>query len=182
MAKKAKNNKNLIIGICAGVLVIAVIIVCVVLAINNTKKLDDSYFVSDDTKYVLDVSTSVVDAEDEEYTPVKAYAVYTYSGDEITGMTTYFEFADEATAKAALGTFEEEMKEGGGESVKSISVNGKYIVAEMTEDNYADLTASDVKQEIELMEMFKNMNFNDTDDEDIVDVEDEDYYELDEEE
>ena len=168
MAEKAKkDNKNLIIGICAAVVVVIVIVIAAIFAIGGgTAKLDDSYFVSDDTKYVLTVDTEDPEADSEEYVPIKTHVVYTYSGDTITGMTTYAEYADETTAKAAYEAYKSANQEG----VKSMSVNGKYLVVEMTEDNYADLTASNVKKQIELMETFKNTNLNDQTDEDHVEV------------
>ena len=160
MAEKAKkDNKNLIIGICAGVLVIAVIIVAIIFATKGTTNLSDAYFVSDDTKYVLTVDGSEIEEDEESaFTPVKTHVVYYYSGDTITGMTTYMEFADEATAKTALEAYKSIDDQTG---VKNISANGKYVVVEMTEDQYADITASDVKQQIEFMEMLKGMDLSD---------------------
>lgn len=153
-AKKKKNNKNLIIGICAGVLVIAVIVVAIIFATKGTTNLNDAYFVSDDTKYVLTVNSDELDEEKTEVTPIKTHLVYYYSGDAITGMITYMEFADEATAKSAIEAYKSIDQTG----VKNIYTNGKYIVVEMTEDQYADITASDVKQQIEFMEMVKGMD------------------------
>lgn len=160
MAEKAKkkNNKNLIIGICAGVLIIAVIVVAIIFATKGTTSLNDAYFVSDDTKYVLTVNSDDLDEEKTEITPIKTHLVYYYSGDAITGMTTYMEFADEATAKSAIEAYKSIDQTG----VKSIYTNGKYIVVEMTEDQYAGVTASDVKQQIEFMEMIKGMDLSET--------------------
>ena len=161
MAEKAKkDNKNLIIGICVAVLAIAVIVVAVVLATKGTTKLSDAYFKSDDTKYVLTIDGDQMDIEDaDEYEPVKTHIVYYYSGDTVNGMTTYMEFADESTAKTALEAYKSVDQEG----IKNLSVNGKYLVIEMTEDQYADMTASDVKQQIEFMEMLESMDSDDTD-------------------
>ena len=73
MAEKAKkNNKNLIIGICAGVLVIAVVIVAVIFATKSS--LNDAYFVSDDSKYVLTVDRDILETEDKENSP-RSYRV-----------------------------------------------------------------------------------------------------------
>ena len=112
MAEKAqKNNKNLIIGICACVLVVAAIVVAVIFATkggtgtNSLANLSDSYFVSDDTKYVLTVDNDGSD-EDEEFSTIKTHLVYTYSGDTITGMITYMEFTDANTAKSALEVYQ----------------------------------------------------------------------------
>lgn len=178
MAEKAKkDNKNLIIGICAAVLVVVVIVVAVVFATKGTSTLSDAYFVSDDTKYVITVDGDEIDAEDEEFVPVKTHVVYTYSGDTITGMTTYMEFADEATAKAALASYQEayadvDPSESG---VASMSTNGKYLVVVATEDQYADTTVSDIKQYVEFMEMMENSDTEDTEDTEVdANIEEED--------
>lgn len=159
MAETAKkDNKNLIFGICAAVLVVVVIVVAAIFATRGSSpKLSDDYFVSDDTKYVLTVDGDEAYEEDEEFAPVKTHVVYNYSGDTITGVTTYMEYTDEATAKTVYDVYKNEEQDG----VKSVSLNGKYLVVEMTEDQYADITASDVKQQIEFMEMLKNIDSSD---------------------
>lgn len=165
MAEKAKkNNKNLIIGICVGVLLIAIVAVAIFFATKGgtgigTANLSDAYFVSDDTKYVLTMDGD--SSEEEEPSPVKTHLVYTYSGDTITGMTTYMEFTDAATAKSALEVYKSMEDQTG---VKNLSVNGKYVVVEMTEDQYNNMTASDVKEQIDFMEMLKNADLNDIND------------------
>ena len=157
MANKAKkkDNKNLIIGICVAVVAVVAIVLAVVFLVKGNNAISDDYFKSDDTKYVLTVDTETMDldTESEEYVPVKTHIVYTYSGDEITGMKTYVEYADAATAQKAF----DEMKAAGEEDVERAEVNGKYIVLTNEESDYEDMTASDVKQQIEFMEMLKNM-------------------------
>ena len=160
MAEKAKkNNKNLIIGICTGVLIIAIIIVAVIFATKSS--LNDSYFVSDGSKYVLTVDRDMLETEDKENSPIKTHIVYYYSGDAITGVTTYMEFDNDATAKAALDLYKNADQTG----VKSLKTDGKYLVVEMTEDQYKDLTVSDVKQQVEFMEMLKKSGTNNPDSE-----------------
>ena len=160
MAEKAKkNNKNLIIGICTGVLIIAIIIVAVIFATKSS--LNDSYFVSDGSKYVLTVDRDMLETEDKENSPIKTHIVYYYSGDAITGVTTYMEFDNDTTAKAALDLYKNADQTG----VKSLKTDGKYLVVEMTEDQYKDLTASDVKQQVEFMEMLKKSGTNNPDSE-----------------
>lgn len=158
MAEKAKkNNKNLIIGICTGVLIIAVVIVAVIFVTKSS--LNDSYFVSDGSKYVLTVGRDMLETEDKENSPIKTHIVYYYSGDAITGVTTYMEFDNDATAKAALDLYKNADQTG----VKSLKTDGKYLVVEMTEDQYKDLTVSDVKQQVEFMEMLKKSDTNNSD-------------------
>lgn len=163
MAGKAKtkstnNNKNIIIGICVAVVVIAVVAIAIFFA-TRKPQINDAYFVSDGSKYVITVDGDAFDSsEDVKYTPVKTRIVYTYSGDNITGMFTYAEFKDEATAKAALEEYKTESQEG----IKSLSVNGKYVVAEMKEDQYSDMTASELKQYIDFIENVDTTNSQDS--------------------
>ena len=92
MAEKAKkkNNKNLIIGICAGVLVIAVVVVAIIFATKGTTPaINDAYFVSDGTKYVITLDEDEIESEDEEATPVKTHIVYTHASESgIASMST----------------------------------------------------------------------------------------------
>ena len=166
-SKKAqKTNKNLIIGICAAVAAVVVIVVAVVL-LNKGSTIDDSYFVSDGTKYVLtvDLSDSTTDTEDEDenYAPEKMHSVYTYEGDTVTGLKTYYEYSDAASAKAAYDAMLAEISDGNESELGSIEVTGKYLVIIADAEDYADMTVSDVKEQIEFMEMLQNMNLDDND-------------------
>lgn len=156
--KKAKNkggNKNIIIGACCAVVVVVIIIVAIVLATTGGGGLNDSYFVSDGSKYVLTVESEdmVIDEDEEAYAPVKTHLVYTYSGDEITGLKAYYEYADAASAKAAYDYILSS-----GEETGEVAIDGKYVIITAAPEEYEGLTASDVKQQVEFMEMMKNMN------------------------
>lgn len=162
-AKKSnKDNKNMIIGICAGVAAIVVIVVLVVVLVARGGGISDDYFKSDDTKYVLTVETdeSTLNDDEKAYAPVKTHVVYTYSGDEITGMKTYAEYKDSASAKKAYDL----MKEADASSVEGAVIDGKYIVATGTAESYEGMTASDVKSYIEFMDSLQNMNLDDVTD------------------
>ena len=157
MANKAKKeNKNMIIGgICAAVVVVVIIVVAVLLATNGNK-LNDSYFQSDDTKYVLTVESELTgDEEEDVYTPVKTHIVYTYSGDEVTGMKTYGECADASSAQKAFDAIKES-----GEDMTNYALDGKYIIVTATPDQYEGMTASDVKSQIEFYESLQNMTLD----------------------
>ena len=162
MAEKAKkskkDNKNLIIGCCSAIVLVIAIIITVVLVTNNNS-LNDNYFVSDGTKYVLTVEADETDEEDE-YAPLKTHLVYTYEGDAITGMKTYYVYADNASAQKAYDA----LKEAVGEEANTMELNGKYIIIAADEESYKDLKASDVKQQIEFMESLKNMNLEEGED------------------
>ena len=162
--KSKKNNKNLIIGICCALALVIIVIVAIVL-INQNKGISDSYFVSDGSKYVLTIESddqSTLETDSDENTPLKTHLVYTYEGDTITGLKSYYEYADANAAKSAL----EAIKESLADSEESIQIeqNGKYLIVTAEEDAYKDMTASDVKQQIEFMEMLKNMSSDDLSD------------------
>ena len=157
MANKArKDNKNAIIGgVCAAIVVVVIIVVAVVLA-TRANQLNDGYFVSDGSKYVLTIENEVTDDEQNgAVNPVKTHIVYTYSGDQITGLKTYGEFKDGDTAQKAFNAIKD-----AGEDMSKYVVDGKYIIVTATEDQYKDMTASDVKAQIEFMENLKNQNQN----------------------
>ena len=177
---KKKDNKNLIIGVCVAVVALIIVIVAIVMLGRGKVALNDDYFKSDDTKYVLTVDTGSmdIDTEGEEYVPVKTHVVYTYSGDEITGMKSYAEYADAATAEKAFN----QLKESDEEEAKNAELNGKYIVITHDASDYEGMTASDVKERIELMELFQNMDTDSDEDEDIDIDEDIDEEEEEEEE
>jgi len=149
--KKAEKKKGLIAGICIAVVVIAVAIIAVVV-VNLNKGLNDSYFVSDGTKYVLTIDTDETLLTDESQ-PIKTHLVYTYSGDEITGLKTYSVYKDSEAAQKAYKTFAEM-----GENMTNFTVDGKYLIMTATADQYNGITASDVKAQIEYFESLKKMN------------------------
>ena len=178
MAKKAdKKNKNLIIGICSAVVIVVVIVViAVVLATRGGNvALNDKYFVSDDTKYVLTLEGDEISL-DEEYAPLKTHLVYYYSDDTVTGLKAYYEYADEASAKTAYNAIKEDAETS--ESYKEIALDGKYLILTANESEYADMTKSDVEEQIKFMEMLKNMDLDKEGD----DVIEEDTVEVNEEE
>ena len=165
MAEKAKNNKSIIIGICVAALVIIAIIIAIVL-INKNQTINDAYFKSDDTKYVLTLDADDYDSdEDQEHAPLKTHTVYYYKGNEITDLKTYLEYTDNDAAKAAL----DYVTTNESDNYKEITVNGKYLILTSNDVAYEGVTADEVKQQIEFIESLKNFNFG-TEDEDIDDT------------
>lgn len=152
MAEKAKkSNKNLIIGICAAVVAVVVIVVAAILATRGgTAKIDDSYFVTDDTKYVV-----TMEGDEEEGSATKVYYVFNHSGDKITGAAMYAKFENEDAAKAAFEEYKAE-----NEDTTNVSVNGKYFIIKSEANEFEDYTLEDIKS--------------------IYEDEDEDYVEVDE--
>jgi hypothetical protein len=88
---------------------------------------DDIELYSDDTKYVFEMGNT-------------KYIFY-YSGDEITGYTTYTEYEDAETANAVYSLLKKEDLTG----VDKYYTKGKYIVYELNKSEYEDMKASDIK-------------------------------------
>lgn len=165
--KTKKDNKGTLVGICVGCIALVVVIVLAVVLATKNQGINDSYFVSDDTKYVITIDSDEVDGEEEAYTPIKTHIVYTYEGDKVTGLKSYYEYKDASAAKTAL-----EAMKATGEDLGDIALDGKYIVMTASEEDYKDLTTSDVKQQIEFMESLKNMNLDEVEgEEDVEEVE-----------
>ena len=142
--KKIANKKPLIIGICLALALI--IIVSIILLITQNKPLDDSYFVSDNTKYVLTLGENDVSMNDEKYNPIKTHLVYRYSGEDITDLKAYYQYQDKEAAKAAYDYFKSNTEDG---TFKDITINGNYVILTAIDSEYDNLTASDVKGQIE---------------------------------
>lgn len=149
--KRNTNRRNLIIGGCIAAVAAIIVIVVVVIA-NIPKPIDDSFFVSDGTKYVLNLDSDYVEIEDE-YAPVKSHLVYFYSGDDVTSLKIYYEYA---TAEDAASAYEQIASENDG-AYQSVYRDGKYVVLVANEADYEELRASDIKQQIEFMDLINRM-------------------------
>ena len=176
MAKKSSKsnkdkNRNKIIGAIVCVVALIVVAVVVVLLATRNKGIDDSFFVSDNTKYVATLGGDMLGVSDDEGdAPLKAHVVYFYSGDNVTDMKSYYEFADEDTARK----FYEIVKSEDGESADSYELNGKYVILTADASAYEGMTAADAKEQIEFMELLKNMGSGGSTEEDNGTIEDSD--------
>lgn len=156
VSKPKKKTKKLVAGICITTLAAIVVVVAIIFATKSTAQINDSYFVSNDKQYVLNVTSDMMEFENTEYAPVITHIVYKYSGDKITDITSYLEFNDESTASSLLPKYKEIYDASDYSGIKSISANGKYIVVVTAEDQYSDMSASQIKQEIDSIESLKN--------------------------
>lgn len=116
----------------------------------NDSNIDDSYFVSDDTKYVLTIDGDFFDGEEGDApSAVKMYVVFGYSGDTITSAILYQEYDSEAVAQIAYNYYKtQDMYD----EVENVYVDGRYLVAEMPREYYEDMSVDEIKEQIELME------------------------------
>ena len=148
-AKSNKSNasKFAIFGI--SIAAVIAIIIGIVVAIKANPTINDDYFVSDGSKYVINMS---MDDESSDEGIVGMHIVYYYSGDTVTGAKSFYEFKDEATAKAAY----DELKNASDEDTGSYSLNGKYVVLAADDDTIKNLTVDEVKSQVEFYENLKN--------------------------
>lgn len=139
------KNRYLIYGVCAiaSAAFIAIIVV-LVLPLFNRPPLDEDFFVSDNTKTVVSL-----DAGSSNGTTRHTHMVYTYEGDEVTGLKTYFEYPDEESARAAVVTLKDQPE------FKGAVVEGNYVVVTADESQFKGLTASDVKQQADAIRQFQ---------------------------
>ena len=110
---------------------------------------------TDDTKYVITLDK---DQSDDTINAEKTHIVYNYSDNDITAVKYYYEFTDDATAKSNFNTIKEDV----GELYKSVDLNGKYIILTLNESDFENMTAEDVKQQIEFMKLLKDIDFDET--------------------
>ncbi|MBR3332188.1 hypothetical protein IKG28_00975 [Candidatus Saccharibacteria bacterium] len=168
MPKKSKNKKSLIVGITASVIAIAIIAaLIIVFAVTRKPILNDNYFVSDGSKYVLTVDflANLDEGEEvDELAPIKSHAVYTYSGDTITGLKTYYEYKDAETAKSVYNAVKASEEESPAEKIE---LDGKYIIMTMPASDYENATATQIKEEIDWYN-----SYTDDEDDNSEDIED----------
>lgn len=152
MTEKEGGKKGLIIGsIIVGIAAVVAIATGVILTAKQSMPavIDESYFVSDGSKYVITVDDDTSTDDNSSYGAVKTHMVFFYSGDTITGLTFYYEFADESVAASV---YEEAKQSPEVDNLDKISLHGKYIAAIADESEYAETTVAEVKQMVELME------------------------------
>lgn len=167
MAEEAKkDNKSLIIGICTALAVIIIAVVAIIFINKGPVVINDAYFVSDDSKLVLNIKRELLN-EDEPYTPLVSHVVYAYSGETITDKTVYFEYEDNAAAQAAYDYLEEAEALSAFNSAK---VEGKYFIYKADKEEYADKTVESVKEDIEFIKLLENASSDGSADE-VVDEE-----------
>lgn len=141
--KCIKNKKWWFLGL----VVTALLIVClaIVLALVNVKneeleEIDDSYFVSSDSKMVLSMDDSMVQYETSEYEPGITRIVYYIDGDKVNNVKFFFEYISDEQAAEAYENISLDDKAW----ATSAKLNGKYIVIDTKESWYDDLTAKQV--------------------------------------
>jgi len=152
MAEEAKNKNKLIAIIAGAVLVVAAVVVAFILINKNKGEvLDDNFFKTSDSKIVLSFDLSNSATTTTGPVAKKMYQVFSVSGDKITGLKVYTEYENEAAAKEADARPEVEEAVKNGQALDH-KVNGKYLVASMPESMYSTATVEQLRQSAELLE------------------------------
>lgn len=145
------GKKNYTYLVCAAISIISIIIIVVVVVASiNRGTISDDYFVSDDTKSVISLESSR--PSNENGSSIKTHIVYTYDGDTITSLKTYFEYTSPEAAQAALDTIKTNP------DFANAEVNGKYIIVTSDPKQYEGLTVSDVKQQAAAIKQMQETN------------------------
>ncbi|MBR3386574.1 hypothetical protein IKG68_03350 [Candidatus Saccharibacteria bacterium] len=144
--KPASSNKCKFVLFGIAIAAIIAVIIALVCALN-IKTIDDSYFVSDDTKYVVNLSSENV--SDDGSTVKAVHVVYYRDGDKITGAKSFYEFLTSDAAKAA---YDEILANKTTDDANAYSLNGKYVIVTAPKSVYENLTIEDVKKQVEFYE------------------------------
>lgn len=144
-AKRKFSWKSL--GVAVAIVAAVILIVVGIVMSQRVEPIPDGYFVSDDSKLVLTLGSDMVSLTDADAEPGLTHLVYYYSGDDVTDAKIYFEYEDDASAKEA----NEKIKISETSWAKSKKLNGRYIVFQLTEDQYEGLSADGVRESIEAM-------------------------------
>jgi secreted protein with Ig-like and vWFA domain len=136
-----RHKKAFYVSCAVAVLALAAAISATIIQ-SIPQPITEDYFVSDDTKTVIPLTTN----------GNNTYLVYTHDGDIVTGLKTYFKYADQETAKNTFEVAKDQPE------LKNASLNGQYIVVTADESQYKGLTVSDIKQQTEALHLFQNTN------------------------
>lgn len=141
------NNKKLLtVGICAiAAVAIAIIIAVIVMQKPNS---NNSLFTSDNTKYVVPISSDEISFDSDLTRPTQIYAIYYYQDDTITGLKEYYLFEQESDTKAAYDYY----REHDSANYKAITIDGKYLILTANESEYEGKTPEEIRQYIEFLQ------------------------------
>lgn len=135
--------------LCIALMVFVIIITISLLYALTPKPVDDSYFISDESK---DVITLEVDKANSATTDLlRTHIVYIYENDRVKSLKTYYEYENNELASQALENIKEINK-----NAVDVYLDGKYIVVVSAEKQYENLNPSDIKQQAEAIKTYQD--------------------------
>lgn len=148
-SREKQRKKRMTLIVTAAVVIIAVIVTVATLAISGAfrRRVDESFFESDDGKLVVSMNSENASFENSEYEPEITRIVYYHDGTNITGMEIYYEYKTDAEAGVANG----KISTNGKDWATSKTLSGRYIIFGVSSDEFAGLTVEQTKETIENM-------------------------------
>lgn len=151
--RKKTVNKNLLVAIGGLLIAVIVVVLLFIFVGGGMGGLNEGWFVSDDTKLVLTIESNPEMVAEDESIPINSHMVYTYSGDNITGFKIYYQYSDNEKAKKACETIS-----ANNSIYENVEQNGRYVVMTEKAEDYQYLKTSDIKQQIDFMNMYNSNN------------------------
>ena len=143
------NIKRKSLLLCCILVLIITAITTLLLYVFVPKPIDDSFFVSDESK---DVVTLEVDKADSVTTNLlRTHIVYTYENNKVKSLKTYYEYENNELASQALENIKEINK-----NAADVYLDNKYIVVVSQEKQYENLNPSDIKQQAEAIKAYQD--------------------------
>ena len=145
-ATKAKHDN--IVYICCAVFAICAVALITwgIVSMMNKGISEDTTFASNDTQTTITIEPTESDHSSISHTRT----VYEYDGDNVVGMKTYFEYADNEAAKTAYEQIKDQPE------FKGAEVIDKYIVVTADPNSFKGLTADDIRQQAEAIKQFQD--------------------------
>ncbi|MBQ9484659.1 hypothetical protein IJU85_00955 [Candidatus Saccharibacteria bacterium] len=140
--RKTERQRGIAIGVIVGIVVL--LIVCTVAAFiraDDLNHLDKSYFVTNDRKIVLEMTSDISSLQKGEYEPRTTYVVYYCNGEEIVDAKVFFEYAAASEAKAAYENIDVDEKDW----ATSKQLSHDYVIFEADKSQYDGLMAKQVR-------------------------------------
>lgn len=142
MKRANKFNLKTLYNVLIVVALVAVVVTLIVINNNNSKlELNDEYFVSNDSKYVVAMDADFSNYETSEYEPPVTYMIYYITGDRVSDIKLFYEYLDEEEAKTAYENISMDDKDW----ASGKSLNGKYVILQFKEDEFNGITAEEAK-------------------------------------
>lgn len=146
-SKKAFNKQTTTMIACVALAICLTILVTwgVISMLNRGEIKEETTFATNDNQTTITIEPSGDDNNSTSHTRT----VYEYDGNNVVGMKTYFEYADNEAAKRAYELVKDQPE------FKGAEVVDKYIVVTADPNSFKGLTADDVRQQAEAIERFQ---------------------------
>ena len=133
--------------IITSVFILVAVMVGVGMNLQAINRLNSSYFKSDGMKLVLSMNKDIASFDDSDYEADVTHVVYYYTGNTINNVRVFFAYDTKNEARTAYNNIAMDGKDW---ALKK-KLQGKYVIFELSSDQYSDLTTEKVKENIASM-------------------------------